>query len=212
MFGWKRRNDVQIALLLERVIEGLDTVVHQNKKINEGMRTIMATQADFNAKVAQLDGILDVFAAGYAAQKQIIANVTAERDRLRDQAIDTSALDAVLEEARGVQAAIDPALDPAQPTPPASDIPVVTPVDGAEQVETPAAPTVDTIVGADDTVTPETSETPAEDVVDAPVVDDAPVTDAPATDTPVTDTPAADSGSSSSDGGSSSSDGGSASV
>ena len=93
MFGWKRRNDVLLATLLERILDRLDTVVDQNRQIIEGERTIMASQDDFNAKVAELDGILDVFRAGYAAQKQVIANLTAEVDQAKNNKVNVSAID-----------------------------------------------------------------------------------------------------------------------
>lgn len=150
MFGFKSRNDVLIVALLEKLVDQNDKILRQMRTLNTNQGVIMASQADFNAKVSELDLILDVVSAGMNAQKQVIANLEAEVARLRENDVDTSALDAVLQEARDVQASIAPALDPTVPTPQPSEVPVVTPVDGAETVDPIDPPRVDDVVADGD--------------------------------------------------------------
>lgn len=114
-------------------------------EIIENQEDIMATQAELDAKVEELDTTLDVVAAGVsayaantAAQDKVIADLKAQI--AAGLPVDLTKLEKVNAEAKAIAETFSKVVDPEVPTPAVDDFPVT---------ETPA-PAADTAAAESD--------------------------------------------------------------
>ncbi|MGV8875503.1 MAG: hypothetical protein ACOH2Q_23470 [Rhodococcus sp. (in: high G+C Gram-positive bacteria)] len=110
----------------------VDEIVRYLRTIIKGMERIMATQAEFDAKVEELDTTLDVVAAGVsayaantAAQDQVIADLKAQI--AAGLPVDLTKLEKVNAEAKAIAETFAKVVDPEVPTPPAEEFPAPEP-------------------------------------------------------------------------------------
>lgn len=118
----------------------VDEIVRYLRAINRKLESIMATQAELDAKVEEIDLTLDVVAAGVAAND---ANTSTLLDTIEDlkaqvaagTSIDLSKLERVGAEAKAIADTFAKVVDPAQPNPPVDDLPSPTPAEGDSATE-----------------------------------------------------------------------------
>lgn len=153
--------NVRVRLVDKTLLEALALL----KDVRTIAGGIMAKQEKFNAQVGELDVTLDVIRAGVQGLQQHAANLEAVVADLRNNDVDTSALEAVVAEARQLADGFRPVVtDEPTPTDPGT-FPVVEPVEGADPVDElpvpePAPATGDT--GAADDEAGEVPPAPAD--------------------------------------------------
>lgn len=127
----------------------VDEIVRYLRTLNRKLDIIMATQAEFDAKVDELDSTLDVVAAGVSAfaantasQDQVIADLKAQI--AAGLPVDLTKLEAVNAEAKAIADTFSKVVDPEVPNPPVEEFPEVpaepeVPVDETITTEEPTA-------------------------------------------------------------------------